>query len=111
MEEDANPYSLSSESDRQAESKEEQGFSRSREESVPGGGGYISKDLELSTSLPGSMSFRRLHDGAGDLSGEVGRASNARLDWGNGKPWEGFEQRRAMVRSGVHKDLCSQRGQ
>ena len=68
MEEDANPYSLSSESDRQAESKEEQGFSRSREESVPGGGGYISKDLELSTSLPGSMSFRRLHDGAGDLS-------------------------------------------
>lgn len=60
MEEDTNPCPLSSESDRQAESKEEQGFSRSREESVPDRGGHMSKDLELRASLPGSVSFGRL---------------------------------------------------
>lgn len=38
MEEDTNFYFLSSESDSQAEGKKEQGFSRSREEGVPGRG-------------------------------------------------------------------------
>lgn len=48
-------------------------------------------------------------DEAGNKSGEVGRASNARLDWGNREPWKSLKQRRGMVKSVVQKDPRSQR--
>lgn len=51
------------------------------------------------------------YDEAGNKSGEAGRASNARLDWGNREPWKSFKQRRDMVKSVVQKGPCNQGAQ
>lgn len=111
MDEDTNPYFLSSESDSQAEGKWSRVFPDPGMRAFQAEGVICARTWSLRASLSGSTSVRLLHLMKQEISLEKLAASNASPDRGNREPWKGFKQRRGMVRSVIPKGLCGQGGQ